>query len=167
MERIKQQKDLVHWVSKFGKGFKKLFDSPPKPQSRPEPKVVVAESSKKIVFSELLKTERPDISHTSTFGEVYVNELAKAEIEKDKPNFSVGSIIVREKNLAADSLTPETVIAMVKRVKGFSEETGDWEFFVFNGADLKMQKRETVGDCAKCHASAEESDWVFRDYLKK
>ena len=102
----------------------------------------------------------------STFGIVYVNDLAKAEIEKEKPNFPVGSIIVREKNATATSETPETVIAMVKRGKGFSRKTGDWEFFTFSGAGLKMQKRETKSDCSKCHKQAEKSDWVFRDYLK-
>lgn len=101
-----------------------------------------------------------------TFGIVYANDLAKAEIEKTNPQFPVGSIIVREKHLSAESETPETVIAMVKREKGFSKKTGDWEFFIFNGADLKMQKRETKGDCAKCHVQAEKTDWVFRDYLK-
>jgi hypothetical protein len=63
-------------------------------------------------------------------------------------------------------LLPETVIAMVKREKGFNKKTNDWEFFTFGGADLKMQKRETKGDCAKCHIQAEKTDWVFRDYLK-
>lgn len=97
---------------------------------------------------------------------VYANDLAKYELAKENPLFPVGSIIVREKNLAIDSPMPETVIAMVKREKGFSRETGDWEFFVFSGADLKMQRRETKSDCAACHVKAEKSDWVFRDYLK-
>lgn len=100
------------------------------------------------------------------FGVVYANDLADAELEKENPQFPVGSIIVREKLDAATSETPQTVIAMVKREKGFSEETGDWEFFVFDGADLKMQRRETKGDCATCHATAAKTDWVFRDYLK-
>lgn len=106
-------------------------------------------------------------SHAFTFGVVYANDLAKLEIEKEKPSFPVGSIIVREKNATATSELPQTVIAMVKREKGFSTETGDWEFFTFDGADLKMQKRETKSDCAKCHVNAEKTDWVFRDYLKK
>ncbi len=104
---------------------------------------------------------------TESFGVVYANDLAKAEIEKQKPRFPVGSIIVREKNAVIDSGTPETVIAMVKREKDFSRKTGDWEFFTFNGADLKMQKRETKSDCAKCHANVKESDWIFRNYLEK
>lgn len=113
------------------------------------------------------KETNPHEKSGTTFGVVYANDLAKAEIEKDKPDFPVGSIIIREKNLAETSETPEIVIAMVKREKSFSKKTGDWEFFVFNGADLKLQKRETKGDCAKCHIQAEKSDWVFRDYLKK
>lgn len=106
------------------------------------------------------------IQHEATFGVVYANELAKVEFEKENPQFSVGSIIVREKNLGMTNGNPQTVIAMVKREKGFSKKTSDWEFFVFNGADLKMQKRETKGSCATCHVRAEKTDWVFREYLK-
>jgi hypothetical protein len=113
------------------------------------------------------KKENPSHGQNdSTFGIVYANDLAKAKIEKENPDFPAGSIIVREKNQAIDSLIPQTVIAMVKREKGFSKQTGDWEFFVFDGADLKIERRETKGDCAKCHASAAKTDWVFRDYLK-
>jgi hypothetical protein len=101
-----------------------------------------------------------------SFGVVYANDLAKSEMEKEKPNFPVGSIIIREKNATETSETPEIVIAMVKREKDFSKKTGDWEFLVFNGADLKLQSRETKSDCSKCHKQAEKSDWVFRDYLK-
>jgi hypothetical protein len=102
-----------------------------------------------------------------SFGVVYANALAETEIVKENPNFPVGSIIVREKNETAASLTPQIVIAMVKREKGFSEKTGDWEFFVFDGADLRSTLRETTGSCAACHARAEKTDWVFRDYLNK
>ena len=58
------------------------------------------------------------------------------------------------------------MIAMVKREKGFSKKTGDWEFLTFSGTDLKLQTRETKSDCSKCHIQAEKTDWVFRDYLK-
>ena len=116
-----------------------------------------------VTFSSLLSATA---NHKFSFGEVFANDLAKAEIEKENPQFPVGSIIVREKNETATSETPQTVIAMVKREKGFSKNSGDWEFFTFNGADLKMQKRETKGDCATCHIQAEKTDWVFRDYLK-
>lgn len=115
------------------------------------------------------KKKRENTSHSETdfsFGFVYANDLAKAEFEKQNPEFPVGAIIVREKRETATSETPQTVIAMVKREKGFSKKTGDWEFFAFSGADLKLQKRETKGDCAQCHKNVKDSDWVFRNYLK-
>ena len=136
------KKDLVEIFSDIGKGLKNAFKSNKKSDS---------------------------ITGTHgnfTYGVVYANDLAKAEFEKENPQFPIGSIIVREKRLSLESEIPETVIAMVKREKGFSKKTDDWEFFIFNGADLKMQKRETKGDCARCHIQAEKTDWVFRDYLK-
>jgi len=112
------------------------------------------------------ETNLPANSHEFSFGVVYANDLAKAEIEKENPNFPAGAIIVREKNASETAAVPDTVIAMVKREKGFSAETNDWEFVVLSGTDLKMQKRETKGDCAACHNRAAATDWVFRDYLK-
>jgi hypothetical protein len=105
--------------------------------------------------------------HSSlTFGFVYANNLAKDEIKKETPIFPVGSIIVREKHLSETSQMPETIIAMVKREKGFSKSTNDWEFFLFEGKDFLLKRRETKGDCAKCHINAEKTDWIFKDYLK-
>jgi Cytochrome P460 len=62
--------------------------------------------------------------------------------------------------------TPQVVIAMVKREKGFNFETGDWEYFTFNGTDMRLQKRESVSSCSKCHTNAAKTDYVFRDFLK-
>ena len=137
------QQDLAGIFSDLGKELKKRF--------KPGKKTVADDKTHDSLFS---------------FGAVYANDLAKAEIERTNPNFPVGAIIVREKNASETAAAPDTVIAMVKREKGFSKETGDWEFFVFNGADLKMQKRETKGDCAACHSRASDTDWIFRDYLK-
>jgi hypothetical protein len=113
------------------------------------------------------KPKKPTKPGEVSFGVVYANDLAKTEIEKKKPEFPVGSIIIREKNLQPDSVTPEIVIAMVKRQKSFSKKTGDWEFFVFDGKDLRLKTRETAGNCAECHSKAKKTDWVFKDYLKK
>lgn len=169
----RNQKDVVHYISKFGKGLKNLFDSPPKARKtfeagkaeKPEKSEEPEESKEPatgMTFGKLLQM----VNHSFSFGEVYANDLAKAEIKKESPMFPVGSIIVREKNLTTTSETPEIVIAMVKREKGFSEKTDDWEFFVFDGKDLKIQKRETTGNCAQCHSQAKKTDWVFQDYLK-
>jgi hypothetical protein len=101
-----------------------------------------------------------------SFGVVYANDLAKGEITRTSPSFPVGSIIVREKNETETSALPQAVIAMVKRSKGFSSATNDWEFFQFDGAGLKPQKRETTGNCAACHIQAEKTDWVFNSHLR-
>ena len=108
----------------------------------------------------------PMDDHKLTFGVVYANEIAVSEIDKEKPRFRVGSIIVRERNATEFSTTPMTVIAMVKQAEGFSKETGDWEFFVLRGTDLSLQTRMTKGECSSCHTKATKSDWVFRDFLK-
>lgn len=114
-----------------------------------------------------VESEATDHIEFLSYGFIYANEIAKPEIEKDQPKFPVGSIIVREKNKTKDAEIPEKFIAMVKREDGFSKETDNWEFFVFDGKELQMQKRETVGNCAECHSKAKQDDWVFREYLQK
>ncbi|NNE65591.1 MAG: hypothetical protein HKN33_03420 [Pyrinomonadaceae bacterium] len=106
-------------------------------------------------------------SFISSYGIVYANKLAAAEIRKPLPSFPVGSMIAREKRLTLDdAASPEVVIAMVKREKGFSKKTGDWEFLVFDGKKLGLRSRQTKGSCAECHTQAKATDWVFREYLK-
>ena len=101
-----------------------------------------------------------------TFARYFANELAEAEIYKDAPKFPVGSIIVREKLLNAEDTNPELVTVMIKREKGFSRITGDWEYLVVEGALNKIKSREKVGSCSKCHADAAQTDFVFKTYLK-
>ena len=108
----------------------------------------------------------PHEKNNQTFARIFANELANAEIYKDAPKFAVGSIIVREKLLNADDLKPELVTVMVKREKGFSRKTGDWEYLVVEGDLNKITKRETVSSCSKCHANAANTDFVFKTYLK-
>lgn len=96
-----------------------------------------------------------------TMGFVYANELARNQIEEPNPRFPAGSIIVRERFDSITATKPSVVIAMVKRERGFSKDTGDWEFLVLNGADLELRSRETTGRCAECHAGARRTDWIF------
>lgn len=154
--------DVVQVFSQVGKDVKKIFASRNRTE-KPTENTASENSQSGVSFSSLMAGTT---DHELSFGMVYANDLAKTEIEKENPQFPVGSIIVREKNETATSEPPQTVIAMVKREKGFSEATGDWEFFVFDGADLKLNSRESVGNCATCHIQAEKTDWVFRDYLK-
>lgn len=101
-----------------------------------------------------------------TFARVYANDLALEQIGKDKPVFPAGSMIVREKLLTETAETPEIVTVMLKREKGFSRKTSDWEFFIIDGAVSSVKLSERVGTCSKCHAQAAETDMVFKTYLK-
>ncbi len=110
--------------------------------------------------------KNPHEKGVKTFARYFANELAQAEIYKDAPRFPVGSIIVREKLLNADDAQPELVTVMVKREKGFSKKTGDWEYLVVEGGLNKISKREKTGSCSACHAGAAKTDFVFKTYLK-
>ena len=110
--------------------------------------------------------KNPHEKGNQTFARVFANDLALNEIYKSAPRFPAGSIIVREKLLNAEDTKPELVTVMVKREKGFSAKTGDWEYLVIDGAMDKINKRETVGSCSKCHAQAAPTDFVFKTYLK-
>lgn len=108
----------------------------------------------------------PHEKGVKTFARYFANELAQGEIYKDAPKFPAGAIIVREKLLNADDAKPELVTVMVKREKGFSRKTGDWEYLVVEGGLNKIMMREKTGSCSKCHAGAAPTDFVFKTYLK-
>jgi Cytochrome P460 len=55
--------------------------------------------------------------------------------------------------------------AMVKREAGFNPESGDWEFFVVNGAGTRVQASGRLENCMACHAGQKDSDYTFRTYL--
>lgn len=137
--------DVVTLFSRAGKGIGKLFKSSPS--------------------NEVKITPTPE--HSFSYGVVYANNLAAPEIGKSTPRFPVGSILVRERLLEPTSPVPTTVIAMLKRQPGFGKATGDWEFMMMNGADLKLITRETTGNCAECHSQAQKTDRVFINQLKK
>ncbi|HKC64892.1 MAG TPA: cytochrome P460 family protein [Pyrinomonadaceae bacterium] len=103
---------------------------------------------------------------SDSFGIVYVNELARhALLYEGQPQFPVGSIIVREKLARADDATPQILVALVKRERGFNPKANDWEFLVLDGSSTRIQRREKTGSCRDCHAQQKESDFVFRSYL--
>lgn len=128
---------------------------------------IVMPNERNVRFEEEKPQKNPHEKGNVTFTRIFANSLAEQEIAKEKPVFPVGSVIVREKLLNKDDTAPEVVTVMVKRQKGFSPKTGNWEFFVLDGKIENVQQRETVGSCSKCHTEAKENDWVFRSYLKK
>jgi hypothetical protein len=97
----------------------------------------------------------------------FANGLAISGLRSDQNSFAEGSVIIREKLLKFDDPDPELITLMIKREKGFSKDTDDWEFLVIDGKIKEIKIRETIGNCAECHSKAKQTDWVFREYLKK
>jgi hypothetical protein len=122
--------------------------------------------NEEIPAKEEKEPKNPHEKGVKTFARVFANELAISEIYKDAPRFPEGAIIVREKLLNAEDTKPELVTVMVKREKGFSPKTGDWEYLVIEGGLDKIKSREKTGSCSKCHAAAGQTDFVFKTYLK-
>lgn len=60
------------------------------------------------------------------------------------PVFPAGSIIVREKLLNATAPAPDMLAVMVKRSKGFSPKSNDWEFLVVSGDGKKSSGERKV-----------------------
>ena len=165
MEIDKQKKespDLVELATKAGKAVCSIFKRTDtiEPKAQAPPKV----EPQQVAVDPRIKDLVDPGNHNTTIGDVYANDKARTNFFYNQPDFPVGSIIVREKYFTLGS-PPETIIAMVKREKGFNDASGDWEFFVFNGRDMALTSRESVGSCATCHARAKDTDWTFRTYM--
>ncbi|MFL6231415.1 MAG: cytochrome P460 family protein [Pyrinomonadaceae bacterium] len=104
--------------------------------------------------------------HQAKYLDVYVNPVgAKAMTGEDGAEFPRGSIIVKEKLARPGDDTVELMTAMVKREAGFNPESGDWEYFVVNGAGTQIQARGRLDNCTACHVGRKELDYTFRTYL--
>lgn len=65
------------------------------------------------------------------------------------------------------STTPELLMAMVKREKGFNAPSNDWEFLVLSGDAKNIQAQGKLDNCIACHTAKRSNDFVFRNYLSK
>ena|SRR5260370_423128 len=108
--------------------------------------------------------QKPDATHTSTFGVAFVNDIARASLLSAEPaRFPAGSMLVRERRLTPTAPSPDVLVVMIKRGKGFNPKANDWEFLTVSGDLKKIEKREKEGKCQQCHASEAGNDFVFRD----
>ena len=97
---------------------------------------------------------------------VFVNEIARpAMYQKNEPRFPIGSIIVKEKWHSDRDAAPTLLTVMMKRESGFNPETGDWEYFTFDGAGTQMTSRGRIESCMECHIAKPNTDFVFRPYV--
>lgn len=103
--------------------------------------------------------------HKDKYISVYVNNIGKsAMMDQLKPQFPVGTVIVKEKLDQEDSKTPELLTVMVKREKGFNKELDDWEFLVFDGTAAQAQNIEAES-CQRCHEAYTNTNFIVRNYL--
>ena len=158
-KKKKGSPDLVELATEAGKAVRSIFKKP-KAKAQ-EPKKV---EPQQVTVDPRIKDLIDPGNHNTTIGDVYANDKARTNFFYNQPDFPVGSIIVREK-YSLGGTAPETIIAMVKREKGFNEASGDWEFFVSNGRDMALASRESAGNCSACHARAKDTDWTFRTYM--
>lgn len=131
------------------------------------PVVAIAQGATKSSFPSpgAISPSRPatDATHTSTFGVAYANDIARGFIlSKEPASFPTGSILIREKLLTPTATSPDVLVVMVKREKGFNPKANDWEFLTVSGDMKKIEKREKEGKCRACHASEASNDFVFR-----
>lgn len=103
--------------------------------------------------------------HRQKYFTVYVNDIGQSAMMKEKtPTFPEGSVIVKEKLLTEDAAAPELLTVMIKRKKGYSPTTGDWEYMVVS-AEMKLLGRGNLENCQSCHVLNKQTDYVFRSYL--
>ena len=99
---------------------------------------------------------------------VFVNEAGKDRLlSRTTGAFPIGSCIVKDAHDGSDFATSRTLTAMIKREKGYSPETGDWEYFVLDGFAKSVTRQGKLENCASCHASVADNDYVYTDYLPK
>ena len=118
--------------------------------------------------------------HEGKFFVVYVNSIGKnAMLKQPKPEFPIGTVIVKEKlptsqHSRTDTAEwkgkvpypkPELLTVMQKREKGYYPRGGDWEYSVMDGTGQKTLKSGKLEACALCHSRYTGTDWVTRSYL--
>ena len=112
------------------------------------------------------RTYGPTNPHHEKYITVYVNDIGRpAMMEQAKPSFPEGSVIVKEKLPDKSSQMPELLTVMIKRGKGFNNESGDWEYMVVDGSGTKIEAQANLENCQGCHLANRQRDYVFRTYL--
>lgn len=111
--------------------------------------------------------------HFLTSINVYANELAKPEFDKQKPEkFAVGSVIIKEKaethsygfNFPGVS-GKKGIGGMIKREPGYDSDNGDWEYFYQDEAGRLVSGK--MKNCITCHSGTKQSDYVFGSWKNR
>lgn len=140
----------------------------------PEPVFVNPELAMLCVGASKAMVERARIdkgAHANCSVRIFMNKLGSTAF-KEKTNYPVGSIIVKEKEMlgfrtktdSEPNGTGNGVGGMVKRDSGYDETNGNWEYFYFESVD-KIESGK-MHSCIEGHRKASKSDFVFAHWEK-
>jgi len=100
---------------------------------------------------------------------IYANDKAMRGYRTGK--FPDGSIIVfdlleakSENNTYVEG--PRKVVGVMYKNSKLFKETGGWGFEAFKGDTRERVVKDAEQDCFSCHASQEQTDFVFSQYRK-
>jgi hypothetical protein len=86
---------------------------------------------------------------------------------RDGGSLPVGAVVIKEKYADASASGPLLAYGvMTKREAGFDSRGGDWEYayVALEGERAVTRGRGRLQGCAGCHASARDTDYLFRSY---
>jgi hypothetical protein len=93
---------------------------------------------------------------------VRVSPEAAAAYREGRP-LPAGAVVVKEKYDDASASGPlQAYGVMIKRAAGYDRDGGDWEYGFVDLATRTTMTRGRLAGCAGCHASARDSDYLFR-----
>ena len=130
-------------------------------------------------FKDSIRPAEPGV-----YGEVYINPIAAKAVKqsgflftdvenKNAPvgdrtaknafRFPTGSIIVREKVVAREKTTVESLAVMIKRESRFNPQADGWQFLYLDPKTLAITKNDQA-TCLSCHQLKKETNFVFNSY---
>ena len=87
-----------------------------------------------------------------------------APFREGKP-LPTGAVVVKEKYVGVPPVGQlHGYAVMTKREAGYYPEGGDWEYEYVSLVPEWKETRGRLANCAACHASAKERDFLFRSY---
>ncbi len=162
------EQPLVADVAKGYKSYRRITKNPV--PANPE-LVVMCSSATPVGVAEARQRTGP---HTTANLLIYMNDVAARDFAAQSKTYSVGAVIVKQKELWVSlpaNLQPsaqqriEGAGGMIKRAAGYDPAHGDWEYFYFeNPATIDSGR---IDSCVRCHTGAKATDYVFGQWAEK
>jgi Cytochrome P460 len=112
------------------------------------------------------RTEQ-SMTHGPHAGYAIVVRVSPGALEAFRNNepLPAGAVVIKEKYADASAMGPMQGYALMrKRESGYDSDGGDWEYAFVGPAPAKNVIYGRLAQCAGCHASAKDRDFLFRSY---